>query len=174
MLLSDLVEERDGYDEEMTAKRGREAQRVQNLLCAGEEVRELAMRARGGVAARGVPVEVADTQDVVCDSVSGANEGRRKRKREDASASAMRRSKTDVYEALIGIEERKMEKEAEEKRAEREFRVSQTETLARIASALDPQKALDAQKAMMEQANAHQLAMQNAMMEFMKSVLDKK
>ncbi len=132
VLLSDLIEEREGFDEEAAGRRNCEAQHVEGLLRAGEEIRDLALPSRGASKAEPVP-----------DADAGEEEsGRRPRFDSDeatasANARAAKKSRNDVYAALMEMEEKKMETDVEEKRAEREFRTKQKETLAKLADAMD-------------------------------------
>lgn len=144
-ILYNPVEERDVFDEGMEEKRRREVQRVESFLRAGEELISLALRARGGA----VSNEAAE--DVVVASESRACG----RMRDDGYASAcvgvgsIRIIKTDVYASLLELEHNKVEQAAEEKAAEYAFRMSQMNTVERIASALDQQKTLELQNKML-------------------------
>ena len=90
------------------------------------------------------------------------------------NARAAKKSRSDVYAALMDMEEKKMETDAEEKRAECEFRTKQTEILAKLADAMDPTKTLEVQREMIRESHLHQEKMQRIMMEFIKEFDSKK
>lgn len=113
LLLSIVVEERDVFNESKVEKCGSEVQRMKGFLRAGEEVRALFIRARGGA------VSNEDAEDV--EVVSEARARNRMREDGDVRASvgegSMRMMNTDVNESVLELEHKKEEQSAAEKAA---------------------------------------------------------